>query len=286
MYFIIIIIAIITIGNSFTHLEKRNNLNNYKYNHSIEKLDYFLPLKIDEHIFNNHRNISKKIIQRNKNKNSFIKVNKMKTISKTNQVKDNNNELNINDNKSSENIKIIVKRNLNNNDNYYSTNYNNNIEEKQNQESKIIQRINRVIKIQKERQEKMKTLYDKEENINETSDSNKESNNFKFKIISVKKIMNKNKVKEKEKENIKTNKINEKNNVKEIKIKIYKRNDKASNNNIIIEPRKTNHSLMRELNNLPSGKKKSIIEIIKTNILSNKSSSPDFQRILKIPNKK
>ena len=273
-----------TIGNSFSHLEKRNSLNNYNYNYSLEKLDYFLPLKNNEQNFNNQRNINKKIIQRNENKNSFIKVNKIKTISKRNQIPNITNEY-INDNKSAQNIKITVKRNFNNNDNFYSNNYNNNLEKEENQESKIIQRISRVFKTQKERQKKLKTLEGKEK-INETSDSNKEFNNFKFKIINVKKI--KNKRKEKSKDIINTDKTSEKNNVnnvKEIKIKIYKRNDKISNTNNIIESRKANHSLMRELNNLPSGKKKSIIEIIKTNILSNKSVSPDFQRILKIPDK-
>ena len=52
----------------------------------------------------------------------------------------------------------------------------------------------------------------------------------------------------------------------------------------IIEPRKTNHYLMRELNNLPSGKKKSILEIIKTNEIklvnsNNKNENEKFKTI-------
>ena len=43
---------------------------------------------------------------------------------------------------------------------------------------------------------------------------------------------------------------------------------------------------MRELNNLPSGKKKNILEIIKTNILSNKSLTSGVQKILKIDQNK
>ena len=39
---------------------------------------------------------------------------------------------------------------------------------------------------------------------------------------------------------------------------------------------------MKELNNLPSGKKKNILEIIKSNILSNNSVSPGVQKILNI----
>ena len=39
---------------------------------------------------------------------------------------------------------------------------------------------------------------------------------------------------------------------------------------------------MRELINLPSGKKKNIVGIIKANVLANKSVSPGVKRILKI----
>ena len=41
---------------------------------------------------------------------------------------------------------------------------------------------------------------------------------------------------------------------------------------------------MRELNNLPSGKKKNFLEIIKTNILANKSVSHSVQKIFNLKN--
>ena len=253
------------IGNSFTLNEVRKSVNDKYY--SRDKLDYLINQNKSENLIQN--NSKKKIKERNINnkkvENNFIKVNKIKTISITNKELLNKSHL--------DNTQITVEKNLNENKNEINTNINNKISE--NQESMIIQRISRVIKFQKERKEKNKSS-------NETKDLSQNNNKFKFKIINVEKISKKKenkKEKEKDKEKIK---LKDKNIVKEIKIKIYQRNDKSLKNNNLMESRKTNHSLMRELNNLPSGKKKKFLEIIKSNILSNKSVSNGAKKILKL----
>jgi hypothetical protein len=277
------------IVNNFYLKQQNNTLNDYDY--SIEKLNYFNSTNnIEDNNFNNPKKHNKKIVKRNKD--DTIKVNKIKTNSGintgTNYTNSNTNSIG--------NFHIKVERNFFNNDINNKT-YNNQIDKNEGliQESKIIQRISRVIKIQKERQEKLKSsLYNKEikdkDKHRELDNSNKNKNNLKFKIINVEKIKkekNKENNKEKEKEKIKQNiKAKESNNkAKEIKIKIYKRNDKTYSTNNLIDPPKTIHSIMRELNNLPSGKKKNFVEIIKSNILYNKSVSPGVQRILKMSNK-
>ena len=265
-----------TIGNSFSHLEKRNSLKNLNYNHWKNKTAYFLPLTDTQNSFNIQKNKNKKIIQRNDIQSNLIKVNKIKTVSKANQLEKLNikNE-NENNNYILDNMQLNIKRNLNDEKfNNHQSIEDKKEEEEQNQESKIIQRISRVFKIQKERQEK-----NSKHNKNHTIDFNTESNNFKFKIIDIKKIKNKNQDKEKEKEFINQK---DKNNLKEIKIKIYKRNKNSNLTNILVDPQKMNHTLMRELINLPSGKKKNIVGIIKANVLANKSVSPGVKRILKI----
>ena len=259
------------IGNSFSINEKRNSFSDF--NNLNNKLDYFINQNNSENIFNNQNNPVKKIIRRNDKNKIFIKVNKVKTISKTNQeFKIHNDYINEANNKNiSKNEQIINQNNSNNNKNNNDKKYyNKNNKESQNQESMIIQRISRVIKKQKEKKEKIKQT-------NEIKNLSQNSAKYKIKILKVEKINNKNK----KQENIQ---IASKNNDKNIKFKIYKRNDKSFSDKNLIEPRKTNHTLMKELNNLPSGKKKSILEIIKTNILANKSVSPGVKRLLKISN--
>ena len=259
------------IGNSFSINEKRNSFSDF--NNLNNKLDYFINQNNSENIFNNPNNPVKKIIRRNDKNKIFIKVNKVKTISKTNQeFKIHNDYINETNNKNiSKNEQIINQNNLNNNKNNNDKKYyNKNNKESQNQESMIIQRISRVIKKQKEKKEKIKQT-------NEIKNLSQNSAKYKIKILKVEKINNKNK----KQENIQ---IKSQNNDKNIKLKIYKRNDKSFSDKNLIEPRKTNHTLMKELNNLPSGKKKSILEIIKTNILANKSVSPGVKRLLKISN--
>ena len=237
----------------------------------MNKTDYFIPVKNIQNSFNIQKNKNKKIIQRNDIQNNFIKVNKIKTISKTNQPQ----------NLITENMQSNIKRNLNNEkfEQHLSLD-DKNEQDEQNNESKIIQRISRVFKIQKDRQEKMASLnINNKHKKNQTIDLNNELNNFKVKIIDIKKIKNKNQEKEKEKESTRQKC---KNNLKEIKIKIYKRNEKSNQNNILVDPHKMNHTLMRELINLPSGKKKNIVGIIKANVLAYKSVSPGVKRILKI----
>ena len=256
------------IGNSFSFNSiKINSIHDKQY--SSDNSNFFSNTNNSENIIT-QKNQNKTIIERNDNYN-LIKVNKIKTISNSNQGIKINNEIFNNKNNSPENMQITVKRNKKNNQN---NDDNLNMKKEGNQESMIIQRISRVIKIQKERQKKM-------EMINKTTDLNKNNDKFKFKILNIEKVDKRKK--EKEKENLK---LNKKNNAKEIKIKIYKKYDKTSSNKYIVEPRKTNHTLMRELNNLPSGKKKNILEIIKTNILSNKSLTSGVQKILKIDQNK
>ena len=265
------------IGNSFSINEKKDNMNNFNY--SKDNLNNYINPNHSENNFNMQTNLKKKLIQRNYNNNNFIKVNKnkIKTSSKTSQeFKINIDSINKANNKNIFNTEQITKQinlkdNNNNNDNVKKY-YNETNKEDQNQESMIIKRISRVIKKQKEKKEKIKKL-------NEIKNLSHNSNQYKFKIVNVEKINNK----KQKQENVK---IKNKNSKKNITIKIYKRNDKSFSHKNLLDPRKANHTLMKELINLQSGKKKNILEIIKTNILSNKSVSvsPGVKRLLKLPN--
>ena len=56
--------------------------------------------------------------------------------------------------------------------------------------------------------------------------------------------------------------------------------NKSSNN--ILETQKRKLVLMKELVNIPFGKRRTILEIIKSNNIANKSVSPSAKRILEI----
>ena len=153
-----------------------------------------------------------------------------------------------------------------------------NINEKINLKSKIIQRISRVIKVQKEneKEEKLKTFEKIKVNQNENNlrEITKNLNNLNY--IGVTTILKKEKdKKEKDKKN-KNENINK--SFTETKIQITK----SYNNLFDTQNRKL--VLMKELVNLSSGKRRTILDIIKNNNMSNKSVSPTAKTILKIYN--
>ena len=116
-----------------------------------------------------------------------------------------------------------------------------------NQKSKIIQRISRVLKTQKER-EKMKSL----EKIKVNQKENNKNNN-------------------KEPINDKTPKG---------EIKIIR--DETPKSEILDEHKKRHTLSIKELINVPSSKKKNFLDIIKSNNLSNKIISPNAKKIIQI----
>ena len=125
------------------------------------------------------------------------------------------------------------------------------------QKSKIIERISRVLKTQKERElkktnEKIKlnqNQKDKEDNIK--ANNNNENNN-----------------------NDKTPKGNKNEN------KIV--TTPMDNNDIIKYQRKKNNLSIKELINIPSSKKRNILDLIKSNNLANQLVSPDSKKLVQI----
>ena len=258
-------------------LEKGNN-------HNI-----FLASTDDKNIFKTKRKIKinnewerklgNNIIEKSSEK-TFIKVNK-----KNNQLKPNKKLNNLKNTSSyKNNINNNSKKELNNKNPYIINNVNKNnkkyinINEKINLKSKIIKRISRVIKVQKEneKEEKLKTFEKIKVNQNENNlrEITKNLNNLNY--IGVTTILKKEKdKKEKDKKN-KNENINK--SFTETKIQITK----SYNNLFDTQNRKL--VLMKELVNLSSGKRRTILDIIKNNNMSNKSVSPTAKTILKIYN--
>ena len=251
-----------TIGNSFSISEKKQRIN--KSNYSIEKLKkYNFNIESKEETFKPKKNIKddwrKKICNKTKESNNgtnnFIKVNKINKL-KVNKT------FNYLKNKSSGNIFIDIYNDNNKNINNINNNkkYINNVYEER---TKIIQRISRVMKIQKERDEKLKSL--EKIKVNQKEKNNKiisrNEIHSKLKYIGVTTIQQKKEQKEKNKSNT------------EKKIKI----NKSYNN--LFDRKKRSLLLMKELINIPFGKKRTILEIIKANNLSSKSVSPSSKKI-------
>ena len=305
-----------TIVNKHTFVNSIDNLRNYLSNTNRKKNNYILNLKHNSNDITgknnlNINNINNNIII-NKNLNIFYndslrKIFKKKKIGNSFSINDNNNnkkqKLNLINNSTDKNIffmnttieneknifniknkfkndwrkkflenttenstfieKIKVNRqikpkkkinNLNNiitetnNYNNYKANNINDDMNKINQKSKIIQRISRVLKNQKER-EKMKSL----EKIKVNQRENNIKNNNKEPI------------------NDKTPKGD---------IKIIR--DKTPKSDILNEHKKWNTLSIKELINAPSSKKKNILDIIKSNNLSNKIISPNAKKLIQI----
>ena len=262
------------IGNSFSISEKKHRIN--KSNYSIEKLKkYNFNIESNGENFKPKKNVKdelkKKICNKTKesnNVNNFIKVNKINKL-KVNKT------FNYLKNKSSGNIFIDIynsnnNKNINNINNINNTNNINNINNNRKyindlyeEKTKIIQRISRVMKVQKERNEKLKSL--EKIKVNQKEKNNKiisrNEKNSKLKYIGVTTIQQKKEQEEKNKSNT------------EKKIRI----NKSYNN--LFDRKKRSLLLMKELINIPFGKKRTILEIIKTNNLSSKSVSPSSKRI-------
>ena len=209
-------------------------------------------------------------IKEKNNENTFIKVNKINPQLKPNKIKIilnnisfGNTRLNTDNNKKLKNHNI----NINNSINIY-TNKN---DEEIGLKSKIIQRINRVLKMQKESEEKMKSF--------EKIKVNQRKNNMK----EIRRNLNNNKLNYMGATTTTTTIVDKKENEKEKeKEKCFTekriRTNKSYNN--ILENKKRKLVLMKELINLPLGKRHNIFEIIKTNNILTKSVSPSAKRIL------
>ena len=210
-----------TIGNSFSINDKKQKINNINnYNSSIDNL-----FKIK----NKYKNEWRKKIIENENKENKIKVNRQfNNINNINNVITENKYLKFDNEK--EDI-IDLK-----------------------QKSKIIERISRVLKTQKERE--MKKSIDKIK-VNQNQKNNED--------------------------NIKINKDNNKEKNKDITPKVNKNeNIETSKSNEITVQRKKNSLSIKELINIPSSKKKNILDLIKSNNLSNQLVSPDSKRLVQI----
>ena len=219
-----------TIGNSFSINERNQKLNSI--NNSIDKNVFFM----NSNLFNIKNKYKKDIIvKENEIGNDYciqtakIKVNRLFKNKNLNERNNINNVITENkylkfDNEKEENI-ITIK-----------------------QKSKIIQRINRVLKNQKDKEQKRK---------------------------STEKI----KVNQKEKEKNNNQNINDKTpNGENQKI-----NDKTPKGDDILKEKRRNNTLcIKDLINIPSSKKRNILDLIKSNNLSNKLISPDSKRLLQI----
>ena len=263
------------IGNSFSINDKKQKIN--PLNYSNDKNVFFVSSTLkNENIFsmnNKYKNQLRKKLMENKNENinfiEKIKVNrqlKKKDINSINNIATEDKYLKFDNEK--EGI-------INNN-----------------QKSKIIQRISRVLKNQKEREKKKsmekikvkqkenknneKMPISKEEDItnNDNQDiainSKEENNNNKNDITPITKEENSNNndLTPRPKEN--------KDNLKDITPKGENDIDKSK------KQRKINNLSIKEFINKPSSKKKNILELIKTNNLSNQLVSPNSKRLIQM----
>lgn len=277
-----------TIGDSFSINEKKNNINS-----SSEKCRFFMTTNDEKNIFKlrkKHKNdIKKKLkdkIFEKSNENTFIKVNKLNNIKKNKTCLNDINNIsfgninffgshtiyntNLQNNKENlqynNNISNNQHHNYNSNINY---NYNinnviNNSEYIINQKSELIHRISRVLKAQKEKKEKKKSF-------------EKIKVNQKYNIKNVKRNLNNNKLNI-QKEKIVTQKEAEKERFRNrsfTEIKINEAKNIGEHGGRSILP-------IKDLINLPFGKKRRILEIFRNNHYTNKSVSPYIKRLLRI----
>ena len=234
-----------TIGNSFSINDKKQKDN--FINNPINKNVYFMNATMGN-LFNSKKKYlndwkQKLIEEENENSNYIEKI-------KVNRQFKNNNINNFN--------KIITESTYLKFDNEKESTINTN------QKSKIIQRISRALKTQKEREEKKKSL-------EKIKVKQKEKNNY-------------------NKDNIINNDITPKGEYNNIKID--DKTPKIENNKINIndktprsediskDQRKKNTISIKELINIPSSKKKNILELIKTNNLTNKLVSPNSKKLI------
>ena len=262
------------IGNSFSINDK--NYKNDKSNFSTEKShnnQFFMTSTDEKNMFKIKRKIKikneykkklcNKLIERN-NESTFIRVNIKNSKLKPNKTMEKINNISFGNLKSNPYNKIVIEKKGPNNNN--NMNIQNNDNEDINLKSKLIQRISRVMKIKNVKKQKIKsfekikvTQKDKNNN-NNIKEMLKNLNNSKLNYIEVNKLEKKEKNKSNSEARIRT--------------------AKSYSNILDIQKRKL--VLMKELINLPNGKRKNILEIIKTNNMANKSVSPSAKRILEI----
>jgi hypothetical protein len=261
-------------------LEKIKNFSSFVEPCEVEKI-----YKIKKKIKNEwKRKITNKIAEKNK-ENTFIKVNKINNQLKINNNKNNNktiidmynlNNDNFNNNNSTcGNIFLNYKNNNINYKNNKSLKYiiNNTFEEK----TKLAQRISNVMTINKDHNETMSTgniIRVKQKETNIKKNSRNINDDMKYNYIGVITLQQKREQKEKNKNNVIKNGNLKIGNIEKRKIRITK-----SYNNILDRKRRS-LLLMKDLINLPFGKRRSILEIVKTNNLSSKSVSPSSKRLL------
>ena len=253
------------IGNSFS-INDRNDrkYQNDKSNFYIEKgnnNNFFMTSTDEKNLFKIKRKIKmkneykkkfcNKIIEKN-NENTFIKVN-----IKNSKLKSNNSFGNL---KLNQFNKIEVEKN----EPFIIKNNNQNNEEI-NLKSKLFQKENKIKNLKRQKIESFEKIKVNQKNKRTNmKEKIRNINNNKLDYIGV------NTIEKKEKER---NKSKSENRIK---------TSKSYSN--ILDTQKRKLVLMKELINLPSGKRKTILEIIKTNNMANKSVSPSAKRILGIFN--
>ena len=262
--------------------EKKNNAN-----YSSEKYKFFMTTNDEKNIFKlrkKHKNDIKKKFK-NKifekgNENTFIKVNKLNNIQKNRTCLNDKNNMSFASlnyfgsntiyNSNFLNNKENLQYNNNTNNNlYYNSNYNinnaiNNREYIINQKSELIHRISRVLKAQKDKKEKKKSY-------------EKIRVNQKCNIKNIKRNLNNKKLNFTREKSI-SPKENEKERYRNRSYTQIKINE-AKN---IVEHVGRNIIPIKDLINIPFGKKRRILEIFKKNNFSSKSVSPDIKRLFRI----
>ena len=261
------------LGNSFSINDKKQKINLLNPN---ERNSFIMSSNLkNEKIFsinNKYRNqIKRKLIEKENENNDFIEK-----IKVNRQFK----------NKSIHNINSIITENKYlkfDNENEGVINYN--------QKSKIIQRISRVLKNQKEREEKMKSM----EKIKVKQKENK-NNDQPIKLKEINNNDNKNITPEPKEEHkinditpkppVENNNNNDKNDItpkpKEDNKNIKDITPKGENEIDTKSQRKKNTLSIKEFINAPSSKKKNILDLIKTNNLINQTASPNSKKLVQI----
>ena len=274
-------------GNRYTFNLKQNNINDNDYQNqdnnklNINNINNNIIINKNLNIYYN--NNLQKIFKKKTIGNSFSindrkqKSNYINTINNSNIYMDNlfkiknkyKNEWNkkLIENKDTENNETIIKVNRQNKsinninsiitENKYLKFDNEKEDIDLKQKSKIIERISRVLKTQKERE------------LKKSNEKIKLNQNQKDKEANIKANNNN--------ENINNDKAS-KGNKNENKIITTPKD----NNDIIKEQRKKNNLSIKELINIPSSKKRNILDLIKSNNLANPLVSPDSKKLMQI----
>jgi len=280
------------IGNSFSINEKK-----YKSNNSFEKSPSIkimkrkkicnLKKKLKNDFMNkvNNKNEQKFI---GNNMNTFIKVNKInnKKDKKAINISSDINNISFGNVDSISSNNIFINNKLKEHKNNYNNSFINNDESIINQKSELIQKISEILKDQREKREKKKSfekikvnqknnyldikkklIYYKLNNVELNIKAQQKKEKEKEKVKLKEKLKGKEKEKEKGKEKIKSRSYTE---------------IKTENSENIFEYGKRSLLQFKDLINLPFGKKRNILEIVKKNNLSSKSASPNLKRLFRI----